>query len=104
MNTVAMGLLLGVLIPAIPALIAFLLPRQKTIAFARNLRKIINIFLRQKGESLIKNKDQAGKILGSFETTIEDFTFGLYIEGRNLSDADKVKRIDDYLKETKNGL
>jgi hypothetical protein len=104
MSATLLTMALGILIPMLPAVISLLLPRATTIAYARKIRKIISLFLRQRGETILKNKAPVEKSIGAFESTIEDFTFGLYIEGRNLSDEVKTQKIADYLKETKNGL
>lgn len=91
------SLALGIIIPLIPAIISFLLPRTKTIGLGiltYNCLGRLPIFLASK----IKVSIQViTNIVNAVSRTIVDWAFGIVVASKHLNDQDRSKKIADYL-------
>lgn len=92
-ESIAIGLGMAV----IPAALALLLPRKKTIGYGGVVYKVIGTFLAQQGAKLSDGTRKVAGAVQAIRTTFVDFAFGIYLASLNLDAEERKAKIDKYL-------
>lgn len=92
-ESIAIGLGLAV----VPAAIALLLPRKKTIGYGSLVYKVVGKFLAQQGAKISDNSKKVAGAIAAIRCTLVDFAFGIYIASIGGTADEKQAKIDKYL-------
>lgn len=88
------------IMPLIPLLVAFFLPRRKTVEFGSKIFGLSKIFLFQKSNKFINNVGLINSLINLISTTFVDFSFGVFLGSKNWDPDIKQKLIEDYFNGT----
>jgi len=90
---------IGIFVAVFPTVLAFLLPRKKSIQYGCMIYLAIDSTVHKIASKLAgSNVGAAAKIADTLGNTITDISFGIYIASEKLSKEERDKRIETYIK------
>jgi len=90
--------LIGLGITLLPAALAIVLPRRKTIGYGQFVYKFLGTFLAQQGNKLVNSERRLTKVVAAIRSTFVDFAFGIYLASKGLDAEETQKLIDKHIK------